>query len=71
MSKKATTIVLVASIIIYTLLLIALSIAHYEPFKTAIFDPGIMAQVTWNTALGRWPATSIDRPRLSPLRFDL
>ncbi|MEA3375497.1 MAG: DUF2079 domain-containing protein [Chloroflexota bacterium] len=61
MSHRATRVVLVGGVIIYTLLFSALSIARYDAFHATTFDLGIMTQVTWNTAHGRLFETSIDR----------
>lgn len=56
-----TVILLVGAVLAYVTLFSVLSVLRFNAFHATTFDLGIMAQVTWNTAYGRWFETSIDR----------
>ncbi|MFL7792385.1 MAG: DUF2079 domain-containing protein [Anaerolineae bacterium] len=61
MHSRAVIFLLVGVIVVYTVLFSILSVARYNAFHTSNLDLGIIAQVTWNTAHGRWFETSVDR----------
>lgn len=52
---------LTLAMLIYSVLFSVLSVLRYNTFHATTLDLGIMAQVTWNTAHGRWFETSIGR----------
>jgi uncharacterized membrane protein len=61
-SRHRTTItLLIGVVILYVVVYSLLSVARYNTFHATTFDLGIMAQVVWNTAHGRWFETSLDR----------
>ena len=55
------TFLLVGAVILYIFVFSTLSLARYNAFHASTFDLGIITQVVWNTAHGRWFETSIDR----------
>ena len=59
--KARIWILLLLLILVYVVTFSALSVIRHDNFYSSTFDLGIMAQVTWNTAHGRWFETSIDR----------
>ncbi len=59
--ELAERLLLSAAVLLYVVIFSALSIARYNTFHATTFDLGIMTQVVWNTAHGRWFETSIDR----------
>ena len=59
--RQVTGLLLSAAVLLYVVIFSALSIARYNTFHATTFDLGIMTQVVWNTAHGRWFETSIDR----------
>lgn len=59
--KARIWVLLLLLILVYVVTFSALSIVRHNNFYSSTFDLGIMAQVTWNTAHGRWFETSIDR----------
>jgi uncharacterized membrane protein len=61
MRNRLVSLLLIGVVIVYAALFSMLSVARYDTLHAATFDLGIMAQVTWNTAHGRWFETSIDR----------
>lgn len=54
-------IVLLVAVMLYVGVFAALSLMRYNTFHATTFDLGIITQVVWNTAHGRWFETSIDR----------
>jgi len=61
LGHRSAGLVLCGFIIAYIVLFGALSLVRYNTFHATTFDVGIMAQVVWNTAHGRWFEVSIDR----------
>jgi uncharacterized membrane protein len=61
MRNRSAVLVLAGLVLVYVVVYGALSVARYDTFHASTFDLGVMAQVTWNTAHGRWFETSIDR----------
>jgi uncharacterized membrane protein len=59
--RRAAEPILVSAVIIYVVVFSVLSVARYDTFHATTFDLGIMAQVVWNTAHGRWFETSLGR----------
>ena len=59
--RQVTGLLLGVAVLLYVVVFSALSIARYNTFHATTFDLGIMTQVVWNTAHGRWFETSIDR----------
>lgn len=58
---RVALLVLAGFVFAYAVGFSALSLRRYDVFHATTFDLGIIAQVTWNTAHGRWFETSIDR----------
>jgi uncharacterized membrane protein len=58
---QTAVLLLSGAVVVYAIVFGMLSVARYDTFHATTFDLGIMAQVTWNTAQGRWFETSIDR----------
>jgi uncharacterized membrane protein len=54
-------IVLLVVVLLYVGVFTVLSLVRYNTFHATTFDLGIMTQVVWNTAHGRWFETSIGR----------
>jgi uncharacterized membrane protein len=60
-NRQVTVLLLASAVTLYVVLFSVLSLARYDTFHASTFDLGIMAQVVWNTAHGRWFEISIDR----------
>ena len=58
---QATISLLIGAVILYVVVYSVLSVVRYNTFHATTFDLGIMAQVIWNTAHGRWFETSLGR----------
>jgi len=58
---RLPNLLLIAGVIIYIITFSVLSAARYKAFHASTLDLGIMTQVVWNTAHGRWFETSIGR----------
>lgn len=58
---RATISLLIGIVTLYIVVYSLLSVARYNTFHATTFDLGIMAQVIWNTAHGRWFETSLGR----------
>ena len=58
---QVSLLILAGILIVYVVGFSALSQRRYDAFHATTFDLGIITQVTWNTAHGRWFETSIDR----------
>jgi len=59
--SQATAFLLSGIVLLYVVVFSGLALARYDTFHASTFDLGIMTQVVWNTAYGRWFETSIDR----------
>jgi uncharacterized membrane protein len=60
-SRYWATAILTSVVILYVVAYSVLSVARYDTFHATTFDLGIMTQVIWNTAHGRWFETSLGR----------
>ena len=58
---QVTRLLLGTAVLLYVVVFSVLGVARYDTFHATTFDLGIMTQVVWNTAHGRWFETSIDR----------
>jgi uncharacterized membrane protein len=54
-------------ILVYVVVFSVLSVLKHDTFHSYTYDLGIMSQVLWNTAHGRWFETSIGRARNAEL----
>jgi uncharacterized membrane protein len=59
--QRGAVYLLVGVVALYIVVYSLLSVARYNTFHATTFDLGIMAQVIWNTAHGRWFETSLGR----------
>lgn len=59
--RQVTRLLLSAAVLLYVVVFSVLGIARYNTFHATTFDLGIMTQVVWNTAHGRWFETSLGR----------